>query len=42
MVGTASFGLNLRDASLVILFFTLISTIPVAYMCTWGPRTGSE
>lgn len=40
MVGTKSFGLSLRDASLVILFFTIISTIPVAYMCTWGPRTG--
>lgn len=40
MVGTKSFGLSLRDASLVILFFTLISTLPVAYMCTWGPRTG--
>ncbi|KAF9731787.1 Purine-cytosine permease fcyB 4 [Paraphaeosphaeria minitans] len=40
MVGTLSFGLGLRDASLVILFFTLLSTVPVAYMCTWGPRTG--
>jgi NCS1 nucleoside transporter family len=40
MVGTQSFGLSLRDASLVILFFTLISTLPVAYMCTWGPKTG--
>jgi NCS1 nucleoside transporter family len=40
MVGTKSFGLSLRDASLVIIFFTLISTLPVAYMCTWGPKTG--
>jgi NCS1 nucleoside transporter family len=24
----------------VILFFTLISTLPVAYLCTWGPKTG--
>jgi NCS1 nucleoside transporter family len=40
MVGTLSFGLNLRDAALVILFFTLLSTVPVAYMCTWGPKTG--
>jgi NCS1 nucleoside transporter family len=40
MVGTMSFGLSLRDAALVILFFTLISTIPVAYMCAWGPKTG--
>jgi NCS1 nucleoside transporter family len=40
MVGTLSFGLSLRDAALVILFFTLLSTVPVAYMCTWGPKTG--
>ncbi|EMD87230.1 hypothetical protein COCC4DRAFT_65532 [Bipolaris maydis ATCC 48331] len=40
MVGTMSFGLSLRDAALVILFFTLVSTVPVAYMCTWGPVTG--
>lgn len=40
MVGTKSFGMNIRDASLVILFFTLISTVPVAYMCSWGPQTG--
>jgi NCS1 nucleoside transporter family len=40
IVGTKSFGLSLRDASLVILFFTLISTLPVAYLCTWGPKTG--
>ncbi|KAF2640517.1 hypothetical protein P280DRAFT_320771 [Massarina eburnea CBS 473.64] len=40
MVGTLSFGLGLRDAALVILFFTVLSTVPVAYMCTWGPRTG--
>ncbi|KAI8943377.1 hypothetical protein NX059_001391 [Plenodomus lindquistii] len=40
MVGTMSFGLTLRDASLVILFFTLFSTIPVAYLCTFGPPTG--
>jgi NCS1 nucleoside transporter family len=35
-----SFALSLRDAALVILFFTLASTVPVAYMCTWGPKTG--
>ncbi|KAH7355944.1 purine-cytosine permease FCY21 [Pyrenochaeta sp. MPI-SDFR-AT-0127] len=40
MVGTMIFGLPLRDAALVILFFTLISAAPVAYMCTWGPKTG--
>jgi NCS1 nucleoside transporter family len=40
MVGPMAFGLSLRDSSLVILFFTLISTLPVAYLCTWGPKTG--
>jgi NCS1 nucleoside transporter family len=40
MVGTLSFGLGLTSAALVILFFTLLSTLPVAYMCSWGPRTG--
>lgn len=40
MVGTSSFGLSLRDAALVILFFTLVSAVPVAYFCTWGPQTG--
>ncbi|KAF1943343.1 hypothetical protein EJ02DRAFT_343491 [Clathrospora elynae] len=40
MVGTTSFALGLRDAALVIFFFTLASTVPVAYMCTWGPKTG--
>jgi len=40
MVGTKSFGLSLRDSALIILFFTVFSTVPVAYMCTWGPKTG--
>lgn len=40
MVGTKSFGLSLRDSALIILFFTLISAAPVAYLCTWGPKTG--
>lgn len=35
-----SFGLNLRDSALIILFFILLSTIPVGYMCSWGPKTG--
>ncbi|KAF2688975.1 hypothetical protein K458DRAFT_440425 [Lentithecium fluviatile CBS 122367] len=40
MVGTMSFGISLRDSALIILFFTVFSTVPVAYMCTWGPKTG--
>jgi len=40
MVGTLSYGLCLRDASLVILFFCILSTIPPAYFATFGPKTG--
>ncbi|PPJ56927.1 hypothetical protein CBER1_02229 [Cercospora berteroae] len=40
MVGTLSFGLGLRDASLVILFFSLLCTTPTAYLATLGPATG--
>lgn len=40
MVGTLSYGLSLRDASLVILFFCIISTVPPAYLATYGPKTG--
>ncbi len=40
MVGTTSFGLSLQTSALIILFFTLLSTVPVAYMSTWGPKTG--
>ncbi|KAK7700781.1 hypothetical protein SLS57_011973 [Botryosphaeria dothidea] len=40
MVGTLSFGLSLRDASLTILFFSLLCYIPTAYMNILGPQTG--
>ena len=40
MAATLSFGLSLRAASLIILFFSLLCTIPVAYLATIGPRTG--
>ncbi|PGH23532.1 hypothetical protein AJ80_02486 [Polytolypa hystricis UAMH7299] len=40
MVGTLSFGLSLRNASLVIIFFNLLCTIPPAYLSTLGPKTG--
>ncbi|KAL4864579.1 hypothetical protein BDV12DRAFT_188828 [Aspergillus spectabilis] len=40
MVGTISFGLSLRDASLVILFFGILCTVPPAFMSTFGARTG--
>lgn len=34
------YGLSLRDSSLVILFFTLLSTVAPAYLATLGPKTG--
>ncbi|KAJ5902169.1 hypothetical protein N7495_002697 [Penicillium taxi] len=40
MVGTLSYGLSLRDASLVILFFSLFCSIFPAYMGTFGAKTG--
>ncbi|KAL4947507.1 permease for cytosine/purines, uracil, thiamine, allantoin-domain-containing protein [Aspergillus filifer] len=40
MVGTLSFGLSLRDASLVILFFSLFCALPPAFMGVFGARTG--
>ncbi len=35
-----AYGLNLRDSALVILFFTLLTTILPAYLCTLGPKIG--
>ncbi|OBT56320.1 hypothetical protein VE04_02846 [Pseudogymnoascus sp. 24MN13] len=40
MLGTLAYGLSLRDSSLVIIFFTLLTTIVPAYMGTLGPKTG--
>ncbi|CAJ2508935.1 Uu.00g139610.m01.CDS01 [Anthostomella pinea] len=40
MTGTLSLGLSLRDCSLLILFFSLVCTLPPAYFSTFGSRTG--
>ncbi|KAF2167789.1 hypothetical protein M409DRAFT_65887 [Zasmidium cellare ATCC 36951] len=40
MVGTLSYGLSLRDAALVILFFCILCCVPTAYLATLGPKTG--
>jgi purine-cytosine permease-like protein len=40
LLGPSVYGLSLRDSSLVILFFTLLSTVAPAYLATLGPRTG--
>ena len=40
LLGPSVYGLGLRDSALVILFFTLLSTVPPAYLATLGPKTG--
>ncbi|KAK3318512.1 permease for cytosine/purines, uracil, thiamine, allantoin-domain-containing protein [Apodospora peruviana] len=40
MLATLEFGLDLRDASLVILFFSLLCCIPPAFMGIAGMETG--
>lgn len=40
MTGTLSYGLSLRVTSLIILFFSILCTLPVGYLATLGPTTG--
>jgi len=40
MVATLNYGLGLRAASLIILFFSLLCTMPVGYLAMAGPKTG--
>lgn len=40
MLATLGMGLSLRDASLVILFFALLTCIPPAFMGIGGMKTG--
>ncbi|KAI3397771.1 hypothetical protein diail_10424 [Diaporthe ilicicola] len=40
MLATISFGMGLRDAALVILFFSLVTVIPPAFMGIGGTQTG--
>ncbi|KAH8924210.1 hypothetical protein BT69DRAFT_1261642 [Atractiella rhizophila] len=39
-LGASVFGLDLRPAILTILFFNLLSTLPVALFSTFGPKLG--
>jgi purine-cytosine permease-like protein len=41
-LGFSIFQLGLRESVLVILLFNLLTTIPVAYFSTWGPKLGRE
>lgn len=40
MAATLSYGLSLLSASMVILFFSILCTIPVGYLAIIGPKTG--
>jgi NCS1 nucleoside transporter family len=40
LVPTLFYGLSLRDAFLIIFFFSFLFTAPAAYMMTISPRTG--
>ncbi|KAK3688586.1 permease for cytosine/purines, uracil, thiamine, allantoin-domain-containing protein [Podospora appendiculata] len=40
MLATLSFGMSLRDSSLVILFFSMLTSIPPAFMGIGGLETG--
>jgi hypothetical protein len=39
-LGPSVFNLNLKASCLTILFFNLLSTLPVAYFAVFGPRLG--
>ena len=39
-LGASAFDLEFRPAVLTIIFFNLLSTIPVAYFSTFGPKLG--
>ncbi|KAF2765116.1 hypothetical protein EJ03DRAFT_345856 [Teratosphaeria nubilosa] len=40
MTGTLSYSLSLKTSALIILFFSLLATLPVAYLATLGPKIG--
>ena len=42
MLGPAIFYLSFRDTALCAVFGCLIGSIPVAHICTWGPRSGNR
>lgn len=39
-LGPSVFFLGLKESCLAILFFNLLSTLPVAYFAVFGPRLG--
>ena len=42
MLAPTVFGLGFRDASLCAVFGSLLGSLPVAYIATWGPVSGTR
>ncbi|QIW99472.1 hypothetical protein AMS68_004990 [Peltaster fructicola] len=42
MLGPAVFSLSFRDASLCAVFGSMLGSLPVAYIATFGPRSGNR
>lgn len=42
MLAPTVFGLGFRDASLCAVFGSLLGSLPVAYIATWGPASGTR
>ena len=40
MAGTVGFGLSLRDATLVIIFFGLTTALSAPFLSIWGAKLG--
>ena len=42
MLAPTLFGLGFRDAALCAVFGSMLGSVPVAYIATWGPRSGNR
>ena len=42
MLGPAVYTLSFKDASLCAVFGSIVGSLPVAYMATWGPVSGNR
>ncbi|KAL9098001.1 MAG: hypothetical protein Q9163_006247 [Psora crenata] len=42
MLGPAVFSLSFQDAALCAVFASILGSLPVAYICYWGPISGNR
>ena len=42
MLGPAAFFLSFKDAALCAVFGSILGSLPVAYIATWGPISGNR